>query len=98
MLKTISQAEQQIFDLNELINSGSKLAKTRKSNQLKKSKMAKFMGVSTKSVQIKSKSQNRLENNSSTDNVQRIPISINKRNIGFPKDGNPLNSKIIPKA
>lgn len=35
-----------------------------------------------------------------SDNVQKIPISINKRNIGFPKkeEMNPLNSKVVPKA
>ena len=65
---------------------------------MQSSKMAKFMSVATKSVEIKQKSKKKLESNQSADNVQKIPISINKRNIGFPKDMNPLNSKIIPKA
>jgi hypothetical protein len=65
--------------------------------------MAKFMQASpstyNKSVEIKrSTSKKKLESKQSLDNVQKIPMSINKRNIGFPKDMNPLNMKIIPKA
>ena len=88
------------MDLNHLIGAPpTKTPKSRKENILKTNKIAKFIVGSTKSVEVKTKSKKKLEANQSADNVQKIPISINKRNIGFPvKDTNPLNSKIIPKA